>query len=260
MNNIKPIIFCIAKMEHRYIEEFCKYHLSIGFDMIYIYDNEDEPTYQHLLLNHINNIYVIHYPGKSQQYNTLECFKRNLMNNDNITHIINMDCDEFIVLKQHNNIKEFINDYIKDDCAGIGINWRFFGDSGKTNYINEPLLTRFTLCQKNGDHHIKTLFDKKYFINYNTMHHIIVKDGYHIKSTNGTIINGPLNPNIDIGVIQINHYKTKTLEEYLHIRQRGFADSNVIENYESILNNFNAHNINEIEDLTAYNYYNNYLK
>jgi len=48
-----------------------------------------------------------------------------------------MDCDEFIVLKHHNNIKDFINDYIKNDCVGIGINWRFL----KNNYTNEPLMT-----------------------------------------------------------------------------------------------------------------------
>jgi len=91
------------------------------------------------------------------------------------------------------------------------------------------------------------------------MHYVIVKDGYYIKSTNGCIINEPLNPNIDLGVIQMNHYKTKTLEEYLHIRQRRFAVSDVIVANESIINNFNGHNINEMEDLTAYNYYKNYL-
>ena len=258
MSHIKPVIFCIAKLEYRYIEEFCKYHLSIGFDRIYIYDNEDEPTYGNLL-KHIDNLYIIHYPGKSKQYDSLECFTNNLMWHDNITHVINIDCDEFIVLKHHNNIKDFINDYIKDDCAGIGINWRFFGDSGRQHYSDEPLMTRFTLCEERGDHHIKTLFNKEHFVSFQGMHCITVKDGYHIKCTNGSIINGPWNENIDIGVIQINHYKTKTLEEFMYIRQRGFADSYVIENSEQIVNSFNVHNKNEVQDLTAYNYYNNFL-
>ncbi len=29
----------------RYIEQFVLYHLFIGVDLIYLYDNEDEPTY-----------------------------------------------------------------------------------------------------------------------------------------------------------------------------------------------------------------------
>ena len=36
-----PVIVCIAKKEHDYIEEFVKYHLELGFTSIYLYDNED---------------------------------------------------------------------------------------------------------------------------------------------------------------------------------------------------------------------------
>jgi hypothetical protein len=256
MDNIKPVICCIAKLEHNYIREFVKYHLSIGFDMIYIYDNEDTPTYENILKD-INNVYVIPYPGKGLQYTTMDCFRKNLMPKDSITHVINLDCDEFIVLKKHNNIKEFINEYIKDDCVGIGINWRFFGDSGKQTYTDEPLMKRFTLCQQYGDQHVKTLFNKNYFKSYNTMHHVFVTYG-HIKSTNGTIINSPWNPNIDLSVIQINHYKTKTLEEFIHIRSRGYAD--FVNKEENILQSFHSHNCNEVQDLTAYNYYTKYLQ
>jgi hypothetical protein len=46
-----PVIVCIAKKESDYIEEFVKYHLAIGFKTIYIYDNEDVPTYEKLLQN-----------------------------------------------------------------------------------------------------------------------------------------------------------------------------------------------------------------
>lgn len=186
----------------------------------------------------------------------MDCFRKNIMPRDNITHVIILDCDEFIILKKHNNIKEFIYEYIKDDCVGIGINWRFFGDSGKQTYTDEPLMKRFTMCQQYGDRHVKTLFNKNYFKSYNTMHHIFVTDG-HIKSTNGSIINTPFNPNIDLSVIQINHYKTKTQDEFIYIRNRGCADS--IKTNENVIKSFNAHNINDVEDLTAYNYYVKYL-
>ena len=96
-------------------------------------------------------------------------------------------------------------------------------------------------------------YHKDYFVKYNTVHDIDVKDGYHIKSTNGTIIKGPWNPNIDISVIQINHYKTKTLEEFRYIRQRGRADMYVKETPAMILESFRMHNFNEVEDLTLYN-------
>ena len=47
-----PVIVCIAKREHDYIEEFVKYHIGIGFKHIYLYDNEDVPTYESFLQNY----------------------------------------------------------------------------------------------------------------------------------------------------------------------------------------------------------------
>lgn len=257
-NHIKPVIFCIGKLEHDYIEEFVRYHIALGFDWIYIYDNEDQPTYEKLLEKYSNNIKVIHFNGSCMQYPALQHFVKNFMYNDNITHVANIDVDEFIVLKSHANIKEFISQYIVGDCAGIGMNWRFFGSNNLTEKTNEPQTIRFTMCQTNGDIHIKTLFDIKYFQNYNTMHDITTKKDYYIKSTGGKIIDGPFNNNIDLSVIQLNHYKCKTLPEFQYIRTRGQSDFIPLEK-EDIDANFNAYNINEVEDLVACNFYKNVL-
>jgi hypothetical protein len=35
-------------LQRRYIEQFVMYHLFIGVDLIYLYDNEDEPTYHRM--------------------------------------------------------------------------------------------------------------------------------------------------------------------------------------------------------------------
>jgi predicted O-methyltransferase YrrM len=256
-----PSIICIAKKETKYIEEFVKYHLAIGFKYIYIYDNEDIPTYKKLLEKFKNNIIVIHLPFNNYdipvQYKALKHFTTNFLYNNNITHVAHIDIDEFIVLKKHNNICDFIEEYIKGDCQGIGINWRFFGSSNQTEETNIPVTIRFTMCEKNGNKHIKTLFKKDYFTNFNSVHDINLKKGY-VKSTNGTIIKGPFNNKIDFSVIQLNHYKCKTLPEFKEIRKRLRADikGNINEN---VLEQFNIYNINEIEELTAHNFYKNIL-
>ena len=130
-----PVIVCIAKLESDYIEEFVKYHLALGFSCIYIYDNEDIPTYKKLLENYSNFIKVVHLPGnnyhKGVQYIALDHFIEHFMYKDTITHVAHIDIDEFIILKKHNNISDFINEYIVNDCAGIGMNWRYFGSSNR---------------------------------------------------------------------------------------------------------------------------------
>ena len=258
-----PVIVCIAKKEGDYIEEFIKYHLALGFKYIILYDNEDVPTYKQLLNKYNSNLLVIHLPfnnyNKPVQYIALDHFVKNFLFkvNTKITHVAHIDIDEFIVLKKHNNICDFINEYITGDCQGIGMNWKFFGSSGKTEKTNEPVTTRFTMCEKKGNDHIKTLFKKDYFLSYNSCHDVKLSKGF-IKSTNKTIINGPFNTNIDFSVIQLNHYKCKTLPEFRYIRERGRAD--IIKNKtpnEDIDKNFKIYDINEIEDLTAKKFYKN---
>jgi hypothetical protein len=142
------------------------------------------------------------------------------------------------------------------DCEGIGMNWRYFGSSGKTEKTNEPLTIRFTMCQEKGDCHIKTIFDKKNFRGYKTCHDVRLQSG-HIKSTNNHIIQGPFNNNIDFSVIQLNHYKCKTLPEFRYIRTRQRADI-VGDINENVDENFHAYDMNEVEDLTACEFYRNH--
>jgi len=252
-----PVIVCIAKKEHDYIEEFVKYHLALGFKYIFLYDNEDRPTYEIMLHKYKDNIKFIHLPfnnyNKPVQYVALDNFIKNYLFRANITHVAHIDIDEFIVLKKHENICDFIKEYIVGNCQGIGMNWRFFGSSGRSNKTNEPNTIRFTMCEKKGNVHIKTLFKKDYFLRFNECHSVTFSRGY-TKSTNNTIINGPFNDNIDFDVIQLNHYKCKTLPEYRYIRTRQRADvkGNINENVDE---QFKIYNINEIEDLHAYNFY-----
>ena len=268
MNQVFPVIVCIAKKESDYIEEFVKYHLALGFKYIYLYDNEDEPTYEKLLEKYKDFINVIHYPGNHYdtgiQYKALEHFRHFFINNNEITHIAHIDIDEFIVLKKHKNICDFINEYIVGDCQGIGINWRFFGSSGHEEKKNIPVTIRFTMCAKDGNKHIKTLFKKEKFRCFVTCHQALLYEG-HIKSTNGEIIPGPFNYNIDFSVIQLNHYKCKTFQEYKYIRTRGRADfssnrQGIFEDIDEITGTFNESNINEIEELAASKFYTNLLK
>lgn len=262
-----PVIVCIAKKEHDYIEEFVKYHLALGFKKIYIYDNEDTPTYEAFLSKYKDDIHVVHLPynhyHKPVQYVALDHFKENYLFKDPITHVAHIDIDEFIVLKRHTNICDFINEYIVGDCQGIGMNWRFFGSSGMTEKTNTPVTIRFTMCQKEGqgygNEHIKTLFKKDKFLHYKTCHDVAVSEGC-IKSTTGQRIDGPFNHDINYDVIQLNHYKCKTLPEFRYIRTRMRADiTHGGASNEDVDGNFKLFDMNEVEDVTAANFYKNVL-
>lgn len=257
---MKVVIVVIAKMEKDYIEEWVKYHLHIGFDEIFLYDNEDIPVYEKLLEKYSNKIKVIHLPGnqykKGVQYIALDNFTQTHMLENDITHVAHIDVDEFIVLKKHNNIHEFVEEYIKDTCAGIGMNWRLFGDSGLTTQTERSILNRFTKTEIIGNQHIKTIYNVQCFKKYNECHSIEPTLGFNVLSTDGRILKGPFNKEPNLDVIQLNHYKCKTYEEFKKISVRGRAGTeigNPMNTVKDIKTIFDIHNKNEIEDLWAYN-------
>jgi hypothetical protein len=262
---IKPCIFCLAKYEYQYIEEFIVYHLFMGFDKIYVYDNEDTPTYKSLLSKYFDKVEVIHFPGNNNDIGIqgliMMHFVQNYMYKTDITHVIHIDIDEFIVLKKHKNIKEFINEYIVGDCAAITINWRFFGSSGLNSNDGRPVTERFIMREKKYSTHIKTLFDKTKFDRFRCCHNIVSTEGYHVKDTNGLIITHTAqNVNMEKdNIIQLNHYASKTLPEYVYQRKRGACDiplkAQKICNDAELKRDFGYKNINEVQDLRACAYY-----
>ena len=259
---IKASIVAIAKLESQYIEEWVNYHLALGFDHIYLYDNEDSPTYASILKNKDQNkVTVIHYPGKNYhwpvQHMILDDFTRNRMTQENNTHVVHIDIDEFIVIKKHETIKDFIREYFIGDCGAIGINMRFFGSSGHTEPSLEPVTQRFTMREKAVDPGIKTIFAVEHFGWYPNVHYIIPKEGYYLKSTSGQRIKhkigGCHNYDGPCDMAQLNHYKSRTLPEFIKIRSRGRADY-LGEDNENVMAKFIFFDRNE-EDLLAKEFY-----
>jgi hypothetical protein len=266
---MKPVIFTIAKYEKQYIEEFVMYHLGLGFSHIYIYDNEDVPTYKYILDKYIleNKVTCIHYPGNDYQEGVqgmiTKHFIQNFMFQNNNTHTCGIDIDEFIVLKRHNKITNFIKKFIVDDVAGITMNWRFFGSSNLKINDNRPVTQRFIMRQKGYSTHVKTIFDNSKFSHFRTIHIIEPKPGFVIKDTNGNIINHiAQNINIvnedDDKFIQLNHYSSKTLDEFLYQRKRGCCDRNnssQVFDMSMLDTLFLKRDLNDVNDLFAYNKY-----
>jgi FkbM family methyltransferase len=255
---VKPVIVAIAKLESEYIYEWVKYHLSLGFDKIYLYDNEDTPVYSDIFSKN-NKVSVIHLPGnkysKPVQYYALEHFMAWILPNKNITHVAHIDIDEFIALKKHNSIKDFIKEYFIGNVGAIGMNWRHFGDSGNTFKTHDPVTKRFTMCESKGNQTIKTLFDKTHFQGWRICHCVSLREPYVTKTTSGEIIPESYTSSIDYSVIQLNHYKCKTRGEFTQARTRGRCDISDT-HLKTDNDDFDRFNFNEVHELTAYRFYN----
>jgi hypothetical protein len=220
-------LVAIAKMEHNYIEEWVRYNLYIGFDHIYIYENDDEPKYAEML-KQFPQVTVIHYPGagtptRSVQYHMLQDFCRDYK--DNHKWIAHFDLDEFLVLKKHKTIYEFCEEYLGKNEGGIGFCWAHFGDNGHANYSPEPVTFRFT--KRENLETIKSSFVKCIVCSscirkYTDFHIPDLLQG-SIRTTSGTLVQSRETKDLSNDVAQLNHYLCKSWEEFERKKIRGQA-------------------------------------
>jgi len=210
------VVCTIAFEEEPYIDEWIKYNLALGFSHIYIYDNSNTNT---LKDKKSKNVTIFNFPGYKQMLISRNLFLAQYRNKHKwVAHI---DIDEFIVLKKHNTIMDFLNEY--DNCDSIALNWIMFGTSNEINYRNEPVTKRFRYCSKDVDIHYKCISKLKSINQCVHSHRPQLLRGF-IYDTNLKIINDIYNPDGDYKVACIHHYYTKSEEEFKSKIDRKMVD------------------------------------
>jgi hypothetical protein len=238
MSTIKVALACVAKWEDYYLKEWLDYNQKLGFDKVLMYQNNWTTDLEHPILEK----YIC--DGDSVQ---VPLYNHILSTNTEYDWIALIDCDEFIVLKKHNNIKELIEEY-KDKTNVIGLNWIFYGNLGKLTREGNSLIKQFPMRSSTTDKHIKVIVNSRSGERMQLPHNTF---GTSI-DTNGKIFQGPFNPNGPMDVAYINHYHNKTKEDWDLRCKRGRVDAPIPHDYSVWEREINMNN--EVEDLSAYNF------
>jgi len=234
---MRVALVCIAKNEDNYIEEWLDYHRKLGFDHFFIYQNNWRFN------KDFTDVTKFKFDGYLQQLKSYNHFiSSNYWNWDWVAFF---DVDEFLVLKKHNNIKDFLIDY--NDFNAVGINWVYFGDNNLSEVTEWSVIKRFTMRQSNPYRAIKSIVrlskggNSPKFIN--NPHNI----NLDWVDTHKRINTGPSTKEPSDDIAQLNHYYCKTIKEFRLKCERGRACSqNILTD-----DDFKHGNYNEVEDITA---------
>ena len=144
---IKICICTIGKQENKYIKEYIEYYKNFGIDKIFLYDNNNinGEYFDDIIIEYINQDFVEikNWRGiKSPQMRIYyDCYNKNFNRFD---WIIFNDIDEYLYLKNYNNVKAFLNQFKFRKCENIQLNWLLYTDNNLMYYQNESLKKRFT--------------------------------------------------------------------------------------------------------------------
>ena len=233
-NNLKVCICTLGKEENRYIKEYVEHYKNYGVDKIYLYDNNDieAERFEDVINEYIKTKFVeiIDWrgvKGTSTYYSIMDsCYQTNY---DKYDWLIFYEIDEFLYLKEYNNIKTYLANKKFDKCESIQLNWVHMSDNNQLFYEDKPLYIRFTETGKNVNKNkynricfVKTII-KGHLKNINITHnHLLNKnlkacDGFGKKSKVNKIEN--LNPDYEHNFIR--HYYSKTVQEFIEKINRG---------------------------------------
>lgn len=257
---MKIALVCIAKDEDNYIKEWIDYHHKIGFDDIYIYENDWECK-----IDFPNFVHKIPFPGKVQQNNSYNHFLYNY------SHLYDwcmmIDVDEYFVPYGYKNVGECLSNY--SDYLGVGFNWKLFGSNGydKVENNNYSVIQRFTKSQIGYNQHIKTTLNLsllRTILNINQLifvcpHCVNIGLNYNtiINAQKSSYVYGPFNKINDdnLKIPYIAHFITKSKEEFYERRSKCRADTETPR--DDIEGFWKEHNLNETENLDVLKYMNN---
>lgn len=241
IKQIKVVLCAIAKNENLYIREWVEYYKNLGITNIFLYDNNDIENgeyFEDVINDYINDGFVKVINVRGVWPAQVDCFNT-FYNNYSMDYdwILYCDIDEFIEFSDKNmTIPQFVsnNKFINYDI--IKVCWKCFDDNDLVCVKdNDYSIKRFTRPNKNGP-----------YINSQTKMFIRPNRNAIINSPHGALTINGLNEHLKVcnvlgkelkrnniaysyngidyehGNCWLNHYRFKTIEEYIIKSKRGW--------------------------------------
>ena len=142
---MRVALCCIGRLENQYAVEYVEHYKKLGFDKIFIYDNnhDGEEHFEEVLQPFIDDgfVTIIDYRNKEavqlSAYN--DCYLKYGKEYDWIAFF---DFDEFLTLVEDKDIKSYLSNFENFDC--VKINWMVYTDNDLVLNDHRPLHERFT--------------------------------------------------------------------------------------------------------------------
>lgn len=222
----KLVISAIFRNESLYLREWLEFHLLVGVSKFYLYQNRSDDAWEPLLAPYRDSgvVEVIDWPLASPcQFLAYENAIEKLAGQDIWCAFI--DCDEFLFSPQFDTVPEAMRFFPKK-WGAVGVNWMCFGSSNWEEYAPGSVIERFTWRPKTKsdfNRHIKSIvrMNQDVWVG-DTPHSFRTEKGTFSEA--GEPISGPFSVCHRSDILRINHYSSKSRQEWLTRSKLGKPD------------------------------------
>lgn len=164
----------IFKNEAPFLKEWLDYHLTVGVDHFYLYNNNSDDNYRDILAPYVDEgkVTLIEWPEQNSQF---KCYKHCFDNYRNESNWISfLDADEFICPKKETDINDWIKQF--DKYHAINIHWLMFCTGGVLQHdYSSNVIEQYHSCWEDfwthGKCFVNTRFDISNFETWYPHHH-----------------------------------------------------------------------------------------
>ena len=208
----------IVKDEVRFLPEWIEYHLNLGVQKFFIFDNLSEDNPKSALRPYVKEGLVEIYdwpmthsdqPGFVRMQ--MGAYRRIVdMCADDVKWLGFIDIDEFIVPLEEDNLVDVLADY--EDVGGVSLNWIMFGTSGIKQIPDDKLviesLTRRAQTDEPTNHYVKTISRAERIRRCKDPHAMIYDIGFKQVNTKKMPMYSSMSSSLIDYRLRINHYWT----------------------------------------------------
>jgi len=221
--NYLSLCAIVKNEDESYLREWLQYHHEIGFEHIFLYDNESRDPVEGTLSDISSERWldIFRMPGAGVQLHAythcLHFFGRNSR------WIGFIDLDEFIVPKTTSDVRLLLEDY--EPYPALGINWLCFGSSGFDKKPGSSQVQHFikrTPPSFPDNRHIKSIVQPERTISPLSPHHFLYTNNASCVNEHYQPVEGPFSEH-STDRAQINHYFVRSKEQFRKKISRGRA-------------------------------------
>lgn len=217
--NYKLSIAAIFKNEAPYLREWIEFHLAVGVQHFYLYNNESSDNYLEVLDPYIEKDIVeitdwVTYPG---EHFVLQCQPRAYVHALNKARgeskwVAFIDTDEFLFPLRENNLRKCLETRYKD-YAGVVVYWQTYGTSNVVLGPYELMIERLTLkapMKSEYNQWYKSIVKPALVTHCDNPHYFHFVAGETYLNENGDYVK-PGVEGITVNHLRINHYTFRDL-------------------------------------------------
>ena len=194
-----------------YLREWVEFHLLVGIERMYLYDNGSSDDHEEVLAPYVEEGTVVlhHWPGLLRRHAALnhcvDTYKQDAR------WIAMFDVDEFLFSQEGTPVPDVLRDF--EEFPGVGINLVLFGTSGHVTRPEGLDIENYLYRGKGkGAKWIKSIIDPSRTIRCVGGHNFVYESGQAVDLHKQPIESWLSETYID-SPLRLNHYYTKSLEE-----------------------------------------------